>query len=107
MIIYKEIMDEVQDIPSVEYKLPFIVEDIPRPYLCTGFDVYVTQELCAMCAMALVHERVYRVFYAFSNQKSGALSSAYRLHRIKSLNHHYTMYRIDMRCAIQLLQMHG
>ncbi|XP_057818372.2 tRNA-specific adenosine deaminase TAD3 isoform X6 [Cryptomeria japonica] len=96
MTMCKENTDGAQDIPSIEYKLPFASEDIPRPYLCTGFDVYVTREPCAMCAMALVHERVRRVFYAFSNQKNGALGSAYRLHGIKSLNHHYTVFRIEV-----------
>ncbi|KAH9304347.1 hypothetical protein KI387_008751, partial [Taxus chinensis] len=97
--VCKEITDRAQaieNVMSIEYKPSFAAEELPRPYLCTGFDIYVTREPCAMCAMALVHERVRRVFYAFSNRKNGALGSAYRLHGIKSLNHHYTVYRMEV-----------
>ncbi|KAK0135777.1 putative inactive tRNA-specific adenosine deaminase-like protein 3 [Merluccius polli] len=34
-----------------------------QPYICTGYDLYVTREPCVMCAMALVHSRIGRVFY--------------------------------------------
>uniref|UniRef100_A0A0D9V5P6 CMP/dCMP-type deaminase domain-containing protein n=1 Tax=Leersia perrieri TaxID=77586 RepID=A0A0D9V5P6_9ORYZ len=55
-----------------------------RPYLCTG------------CAMALVHQRFKRIFYAFPNPVTGALGSVYRLHGEKSLNHHYSVFRIKV-----------
>eukprot|EP00898_Chlorokybus_atmophyticus_P002741 jgi/Chlat1/3468/Chrsp23S03785 len=60
-----------------------------RPYLCTGFDLYVIREPCAMCAMAAVHQRFRRVIYGVRNPQRGALGSKYKLHQLKSLNHHY------------------
>ncbi|KAF0905066.1 hypothetical protein E2562_000873 [Oryza meyeriana var. granulata] len=68
----------------------------PRPYLCTGFDIYLVWEPCSMCAMALVHQRFKRIFYAFPNPITGALGSVYRLHGEKSLNHHYSVFRIKV-----------
>ncbi|KAJ6823207.1 putative inactive tRNA-specific adenosine deaminase-like protein 3 isoform X2 [Iris pallida] len=65
-----------------------------RPYLCTGFDIYLVWEPCIMCAMALVHQRIRRVFYAFPNPTAGALGSVYRLQGERSLNHHYSVFRI-------------
>ncbi|KAJ7294667.1 hypothetical protein O6H91_Y242000 [Diphasiastrum complanatum] len=71
-------------------------QDLQRPYLCTGFDVYVTREPCAMCAMALVHQRVRRVFYGIKNPKYGALGSRYKLHSQQGLNHHYTVIQVAL-----------
>nr|XP_019703566.1 tRNA-specific adenosine deaminase TAD3 isoform X2 [Elaeis guineensis] len=65
-----------------------------RPYLCTGFDIYLLWEPCTMCAMALVHQRIRRIFYTFPNPSAGALGSVYRLQGEKSLNHHYSVFRI-------------
>ncbi|KAJ8759491.1 hypothetical protein K2173_007104 [Erythroxylum novogranatense] len=65
-----------------------------RPYLCTGFDAYLVWEPCTMCAMALVHQRIRRIFYAFPNPKAGALGSIHRLQGEKSLNHHYAVFRV-------------
>ncbi|KAI6668289.1 hypothetical protein NL676_019403 [Syzygium grande] len=64
-----------------------------RPYLCTGNDIYLVWETCTMCAMALVHQRVRRVFYAFPNSSAAALGSIHQLQREKSLNHHYAVFR--------------
>lgn len=63
------------------------------PYLCTGYDVYLTDEPCIMCAMALVHSRVRRIFFNKSNS-NGALKTLTKLHAIKPLNHHYEVYQI-------------
>lgn len=46
------------------------------------------------CAMALVHQRIRRIFYAFPNPKTGALGSVHRLQGEKSLNHHYAVFRV-------------
>lgn len=63
------------------------------PYLCTGYDVYLTDEPCCMCAMALVHSRARRIFFHKSSVK-GALKTLAKLHTIKALNHHYEVFQI-------------
>ncbi|KAF8641566.1 hypothetical protein HU200_067754 [Digitaria exilis] len=72
------------------------LSETTRPYLCTGFDIYLVWEPCTMCAMALVHHRFKRVFYAFPNPVTGALGGVYSLHGEKSLNHHYNVFRISV-----------
>ncbi|CAI9753259.1 unnamed protein product [Fraxinus pennsylvanica] len=68
--------------------------DSTRPYLCTGYDIYLVWEPCIMCAMALVHQRIRRIFYAYPNSSDGALGSVHRLQGEKSLNHHYAVFRV-------------
>lgn len=63
------------------------------PYLCTGYDVYLTEEPCMLCAMALVHSRVRTVFYHRA-QANGALGSLAKLHAVTALNHHYDVFRV-------------
>lgn len=67
---------------------------VNRPYLCTGYDIYLVWEPCIMCAMALLHQRIRRIFYAFPNLEAGALGSVHRLQGEKSLNHHYAVFRV-------------
>ncbi|XP_036401910.1 probable inactive tRNA-specific adenosine deaminase-like protein 3 [Megalops cyprinoides] len=62
------------------------------PYICTGYDLYVTREPCVMCAMALVHSRISRVFYA-TTSLDGALGTKYKIHTQKDLNHHFEVFR--------------
>ncbi|KAI7756746.1 hypothetical protein M8C21_028499 [Ambrosia artemisiifolia] len=70
--------------------------ELSRPYLCTGYDIYLVWEPCAMCAMALVHQRIKRIFYAFPNPTAGALGSVHRLQGEKSLNHHYAVFKVSL-----------
>lgn len=62
------------------------------PHLANNLDVYVTHEPCVMCAMALVHSRVRRVFFCFKNTCHGGIGSRYAIHSMPSLNHHYQGY---------------
>lgn len=72
------------DAPSPEQK--------GQPYICTGYDLYVTREPCIMCAMALLHSRIGRVFYGTSS-RDGALGTRYKIHTQKELNHHFEVYK--------------
>ena len=68
-------------------------QDGSDQYLCTGLDIYLAAEPCIMCAMALVHSRIRRVFYIHAWPEGGALGSVYRLHVVKSINHHPRVFR--------------
>lgn len=45
----------------------------------TGCDLYVTLEPCAMCAGAIVHARIARLYYAVGDPKGGAVEHGARV----------------------------
>ena len=61
-------------------------------YYCTGLHLYISHEVCVMCAMALVHSRIAVVFYQSEDRHFGALGSLYRVHLHDSLNHHFQVF---------------
>lgn len=67
-------------------------EEGAQAYICTGYDLYVTREPCVMCAMALVHSRIGRVFYGTASA-DGALGTKYKVHTQKDLNHRFEVYK--------------
>ncbi|KAI3469576.1 hypothetical protein Pfo_026239 [Paulownia fortunei] len=85
---------KVKDDERMDYHRNGLQCDSTRPYLCTGYDIYFVWEPCIMCSMAIVHQRIRRVFYAFPNPSNGALGSVHRLQGERSLNHHYAVFRV-------------
>jgi tRNA-specific adenosine deaminase 3 len=68
-----------------------------RNYLCLNLHVYTTHEPCAMCAMALVHSRIARLFYIRSSPLTGAIEptsgAGYGIHWSKQLNWSYEAWK--------------
>ncbi|XP_011700873.1 PREDICTED: probable inactive tRNA-specific adenosine deaminase-like protein 3 [Wasmannia auropunctata] len=62
------------------------------PYLCTGYWVFLLMEPCPLCAMALLHSRVARIFYGTANRSVGVLGSKAILHMVPGLNHRYRVW---------------
>lgn len=79
-----------------------VSEERVQPYICTGYELYVTREPCVMCAMALVHSRISRVFYGVASP-DGALGTKYKIHCQKELNHHFEVYKGVMQQACEEL----
>ena len=52
-----------------------------------GCDLYVTLEPCAMCAGAIAHARLRRVYYAAEDPKAGAVDNGVRLFESPSCHH--------------------
>jgi len=52
-----------------------------------GCDLYVTLEPCAMCAGAIAHTRVRRVYFAAEDTKAGAVENGVRLFEQPSCHH--------------------
>ncbi|DBA98649.1 hypothetical protein WJX77_010540 [Trebouxia sp. C0004] len=67
-----------------------------KSYLCTGYDCYMVQEPCAMCAMAATHARVRRICYSIVDSAQGMLGGAFKLHGQISLNHHYQVFHLPV-----------
>ncbi|XP_071581261.1 probable inactive tRNA-specific adenosine deaminase-like protein 3 [Temnothorax nylanderi] len=62
------------------------------PYLCTGYWAFLLMEPCPLCAMALLHSRVARIFYGTANRSVGVLGTKAILHTVPGLNHRYRVW---------------
>ncbi|BHF57784.1 adenosine deaminase, tRNA-specific 3 [Sparganum proliferum] len=67
-------------------------EEVEAGYICTDCDVYLSSEPCVMCAMALVHSRVRRLFVARRLPGLGGIDSGWAIHRVKNLNHRFLAF---------------
>lgn len=64
------------------------------PYLCTGYDIYLSREPCIMCSMALTHSRIRRIFFQ-EKRSNGGICSLVKLQSIKALNHHFQVFHVQ------------
>jgi tRNA(adenine34) deaminase len=60
-------------------------------YRLGGCDLYVTLEPCIMCAGAIMHARIARLFFAAPDPKTGACGSIVNPFVEPRLNHHTTV----------------
>ena len=70
------------------------------PYLCRGLDLYISHEPCCMCAMALLHSRIRRIYFIHPAEKFGGLinrkDGAFCVHEKPQLNHHFDVYKVKI-----------
>ena len=65
-------------------------------YLFTNYDIFTTEEPCVMCAMALVHSRVGRIFFLRKNTVFGGCGGVHSIHSCQQLNHHFEAYHVNI-----------
>ncbi|MCP9221898.1 tRNA adenosine(34) deaminase TadA [Erythrobacter sp. LQ02-29] len=71
----------------------------------SGCDLWVTLEPCAMCAGAIVHARIRRLYYAASDPKGGAVEHGARVFDHPQAHHRPEIYAgLGEREAAALLQ---
>lgn len=71
----------------------------------TGCDLFVTLEPCAMCAMAMSHARIARLYYGASDPKSGGVAQGPCIFAHPQCHHVPEVYDgIGARAASALLQ---
>lgn len=58
----------------------------------TGCDLWVTLEPCAMCAGAIAHARIARLYYGADDPKGGAVAHGPRLFEQSTLHHRPEIY---------------
>jgi len=74
----------------------------------TGCDLYVTLEPCAMCAGAIAHARVGRLYYAASDPKGGAVEHGARVFEQPQCFHRPEVYTgIGEALAAELIDRFG
>ena len=56
-------------------------------YRLPGATLYISLEPCLMCAGAIIHSRISKVFFAATEPKTGAAGSCYDIFNENKLNH--------------------
>ncbi len=57
-----------------------------------GYDLWVSLEPCAMCAGAIAHARIRRLYFAATDEKGGAVESGVRLFDSPTCHHKLEIY---------------
>lgn len=70
--------------------------DYEQQYYCQNLYVFTVKEPCFMCAMALVHSRIDRLYFINLNNFDGAITSKLKIIDYESLNHSYLCYKLNI-----------
>lgn len=108
--IMKSIQSRLDDQASLkDHRL----SDSFLPYLCTEFDIFITEEPCFMCTMGLVQSRIRRLFYlGNSTRQLGCRENlcypdrairTHMVHRDKNLNHRFEAWDVVIDQKSQLM----
>lgn len=85
-------IDAIQQVSKI-----LLTNECDNSYICTGTDVFISKEPCVMCAMALLHSRIGRLFVLGSNTLNSGCASDGSISRLKihvnsRLNHRFTSW---------------
>lgn len=104
----EEIQNSIQEQLDKEEKLKdHRIDAHFLPYLCTNYDIFVTEEPCFLCTMGLVQSRIRRLFFldnSSANVSTGCKQLCYPdkairdflVHRDKRLNHRFEAWKITL-----------
>ena len=75
--------------------------EINRQTRLEGLDMYVTLEPCAMCAAAISHARIRRLYYGANDMKMGAVENGVRFYNSPTCHHRPEVYNgiLESECA--------
>jgi tRNA-specific adenosine deaminase 3 len=94
LISNKKLLGEKNvDAPYDEYLNHNMINN--NQYYCENFYVFTIKEPCFMCAMALVHSRIDRIYFISENTYDGALVSKLKINNY-NLNHSYLIFRLSL-----------
>lgn len=118
---HKYLVDQIQQqLDSDDRLTDHRIDATFLPYLCTNYDIFVTEEPCYMCAMGLIQSRIRRLFYledikavttnlfTSSNDSTASLTlerlcypdnaiQGQLIHREKNLNHRFEAWKISFK----------
>lgn len=72
----------------------------------TGCEMYITLEPCSMCAGAIIHSRIDKIYIGTMDPKTGACGSVFNLLEDYTFNHHVEIETgmMQKECEIMLKQ---
>jgi len=105
----RQLVETIQNDLDVKQSQPEDVdgEITTLPYLCTNYDVLVTEEPCIMCTMGLIQSRIRRLFYLDLSSMDANLAleqtcyndraiGKFIIHRDRNLNHRMEAWIIKL-----------
>lgn len=106
--LYHAVIIAISEIANIHLKSksasgdldPDLIENYKSDYLCTNYECFLSQEPCLMCAMALIHSRIKRVYFYYdpnrleSSECNDQPFTLHYLHVNTNLNHRYEVWKL-------------